>query len=287
MVRWGVLGLLGWQQVSCHHHLFCFLPTSLPSTLRKTRPTSSLSLVTKSTGDAQLVSSLSGVQKEQVSLYVNALLEWNQRMNLTAVTEPSDVMKRHVEDSLAILPVIQNDYAAHCSTTKDGLNVVDVGSGAGLPGVVLAIACPDWKVTLLESMHKRCLFLEHVVKHLDLSNVQVVRGRAESIGQSIEFREAFDVAVARAVAELRVLAEYCIPLVRVGGLFVAAKGYNPQEEVDSAKKAIKLLGSSMLHLHSVQSEGPYGQRTAVVCLKQNPTPRKYPRQPGVPAKMPL
>ncbi|KAF3796593.1 Ribosomal RNA small subunit methyltransferase G [Nymphaea thermarum] len=274
----------------------------MPSTLRKTRPPTSLSFVANSARDTPLVSSLSGAQKEQVSLYVDALLEWNQRMNLTAVTEPSGVMKRHVEDSLAILPVIQNDYAAHCSTANDGLNVVDVGSGAGLPGVVLAIACPDWKVTLLESMHKRCVFLEHVVKHLDLSNVQVVRGRAESIGQTIDFREAFDVAVARAVAELRILAEYCIPLVRVGGLFVAAKGYNPQvhivqfdhvlEEVETAKKAIRLMGSSILHLHSdplstVQSEGPYGQRTALVCLKQHPTPSKYPRQPGVPAKMPL
>ncbi|XP_031491300.1 uncharacterized protein LOC116258336 isoform X3 [Nymphaea colorata] len=251
MARWGVASLLGRHQLSCHHHHFCFRPTSPPSTLRKARPATSLSFVTNSARDTSLVSSLSGAQKEQVSLYVDALLEWNQRMNLTAVTEPSDVMKRHVEDSLAILPVIQNDYAAHCSTANDGLNVVDVGSGAGLPGVVLAIACPDWKVTLLESMHKRCLFLEHVVKHLDLSNVQVVRGRAESIGKTIDFREAFDVAVARAVAELRILAEYCIPLVRVGGLFVAAKGYNPQEEVETAKKAIRLMGSSILHLHSV------------------------------------
>ncbi|KAF8399336.1 hypothetical protein HHK36_015201 [Tetracentron sinense] len=171
---------------------------------------------------------LTSRQKEQISLYVDALLQWNQRMNLTAVTETDEVMKRHVEDSLAIIPPIQNSYISNCSSSFENLNLVDVGTGAG------------WKVTLLESMQKRCLFLEHAVGLTGLTNVKVLRGRAEfiqrwtiealgqSVGQNLDFREMFDVAVARAVAEMRILAEYCLPLVRVGGLFVAAKGHDPQ-----------------------------------------------------------
>eukprot|EP00268_Persea_americana_P069452 TRINITY_DN9867_c0_g1_i7.p1 TRINITY_DN9867_c0_g1~~TRINITY_DN9867_c0_g1_i7.p1 ORF type:complete len:195 (-),score=33.96 TRINITY_DN9867_c0_g1_i7:2164-2748(-) len=149
-------------------------------------------------------------------------------MNLTAVTEASEVMKRHVEDSLAIIPPIQSHYLSRCDSTCDRLNLVDVGSGAGLPGLIFAIACPGWKVTLLESMQKRCMFLEHAVGLIGLSNVEILCARAENVGQNLDSREMFDVAVARAVAEMRVLAEYCLPLVRVGGLFVAAKGYDPQ-----------------------------------------------------------
>nr|XP_019702901.1 uncharacterized protein LOC105039142 isoform X3 [Elaeis guineensis] len=215
-----------------------------------------------------------------------------QRMNLTAVTEEREVMTRHVEDSLAILPPLQRSYLSHCSSSSsssscDGLNLVDVGSGPGLPGLIFAIACPSWKVTLLESMHKRCLFLEHIVDLTGLSNVQILRERAENVGQCLDFRELFDVAVARAVAEMRILAEYCLPLVRVGGLFVAAKGYHPQEEVKVAENAIRLMGASILELSTVESHGPLGQRTVVICLKDRATPRKYPRHPGVPSKMPL
>ncbi|XP_059638785.1 uncharacterized protein LOC132281066 [Cornus florida] len=230
---------------------------------------------------------LTPIQKEQIHLYVNSLLQWNQRMNLTAVTDESEVMERHVEDSLAIIPPIRSSYISHCEASCENLNLVDVGSGAGLPGLILAIACPSWKVTLLESMNKRCIFLEHTIGLIGLSNVQVVRERAENLGQNIGFREVFDVAVARAVAEMRILAEYCLPLVRVGGLFVAAKGHDPQEEVRRAEKAIRLMGASVLQMCSVESHSPHGQRTAIVCLKGSSTPQKYPRDPGTPAKLPL
>ncbi|WRX17028.1 rRNA small subunit methyltransferase G - like 1 [Theobroma cacao] len=223
---------------------------------------------------------LTSRQKDQVRLYVDALLQWNQKMNLTAVKEVSEVMDRHIEDSLAIIPPIQNSYVSSCNDSFDNLRIVDVGTGAGLPGLVLAIACPGWAVTLVESVNKRCLFLEHVVNLTGLSNVHVVRERAENLGQDIGFREKFDVAVARAVAEMRVLAEYCLPLVRVGGLFVAAKGHDPKEEVRNAERAIKLLGASILQLRSVESHSPHGRRTAIICLKNHPTPRKYPRGPG-------
>lgn len=230
---------------------------------------------------------LNSQQKDQISLYVDALLEWNQKMNLTAVIERSEVMERHIEDSLAIIPPIDESYTSHCGSSCESLNLVDVGSGAGLPGLILAIACPGWKVTLLESMKKRCLFLEHAVNVTGMSNVQVVRDRAENFGQMLQFRESFDVAIARAVAELRVLAEYCVPLVRVGGLFVAAKGHDPLEEIRNAERAIDLMGASVLHQRLVESHSPHGQRTAIVCLKDRPTPRKYPREPGTPAKVPL
>ncbi|KAK9669380.1 hypothetical protein RND81_13G125900 [Saponaria officinalis] len=230
---------------------------------------------------------LDSQQRDQISIYVDALLQWNQRMNLTSVKERSEVMERHVEDSLAILPSINEFYELHCGCSRGSLNLVDVGSGAGLPGLILAIACPSWNFTLLESMNKRCLFLEHAINVAGVSNAQVVRDRAEIAGQSPEYREAFDVAIARAVAELRVLAEYCLPLVRVGGLFVAAKGHNPQEEVRNAEKAVDLMGASVAHQRLVDSHSPYGQRTAIICVKDRSTPRKYPRDAGTPAKMPL
>ncbi|XP_059303835.1 uncharacterized protein LOC132055851 isoform X1 [Lycium ferocissimum] len=230
---------------------------------------------------------LNSRQKEQVHLYIDSLLEWNQRMNLTAVKEESEVMERHVEDSLSIIEPIRTSYVSHCGTSSENLNLVDVGSGAGLPGIILAIASPGWKVTLLESMNKRCSFLEHVVSEIGLSNVQVKRERAETLGQDVNFRESFDVAVARAVAEMRILAEYCLPLVRTGGIFLAAKGHDPQEEVDRAERAIQLMGASLLQIRCVDSHSKHGQRTAIICLKGKPTPKKYPRDPGTPAKIPL
>ncbi|XP_016563513.2 ribosomal RNA small subunit methyltransferase G isoform X2 [Capsicum annuum] len=191
---------------------------------------------------------LNSRQKEQVHIYIDSLLEWNQKMNLTAVKEESEVMERHVEDSLSIIEPIRTSYLSHCGPSSENLNLVDVGSGAGLPGIILAIASPGWKVTLLESMNKRCSFLEHVVSQIGLSNVQVERERAEKLGQDVSFRESFDVAVARAVAEMRILAEYCLPLVRTGGIFVASKGHDPQEEVHRAERAIQLMGASLLQI---------------------------------------
>ncbi|CAN6214406.1 unnamed protein product [Urochloa humidicola] len=242
---------------------------------------------------AASISSLSAPQQRQVTVYVEALLDWNQRMNLTAVTDEAEVMTRHVADSLAVLPPLERAYHARSTTAAggsgniDGVSLIDVGSGAGLPGLILAVARPSWRFTLLESMKKRCTFLEHAVKAMDLSNVDVVCDRAENAGQSLDHREAYDIATARAVAELKVLAEYCLPLVRVGGLFIAAKGHDPHEEIKNAKSAVQKLGASMTELCNVESIGPHGQRTAVIYFKERATPRKYPRLPGTPSKMPL
>lgn len=265
------------------------LPFSKPKTSFPPQRLNFKSLTTTTTcvtRSSSYFETLNSRQKDQIHLYVDALLQWNQ-MNLTAVNEVNEVMERHIEDSLAIIPPIQNSYISSCNNSFDNLRIVDVGSGAGLPGLVLAVACPGWEVTLVESMNKRCLFLEHAVNLIGLSNVQVVRERAEKLGQDSNFRERFDVAVARAVAEMKVLAEYCLPLVRVGGLFVAAKGHNPQDEVKSAERATKLMGASVLQLCSVESHSPHGQRTAIICFKNRPTPRKYPRDPGTPTKEPL
>lgn len=209
-------------------------------------------------------------------------------MNLTAVTERASIRERHIADSLALLPVLETTYLKYNMTKPvKNIKVVDVGSGAGLPGIVFAIARPSWEVTLMESIQKRCSFLEHVTQVSGLTNVKVIRARAEDAGHEISCREAFDVAVARAVAEMRILVEICLPLVRVGGLLVAAKGATPQEEVESAKRAAGLIGATILPIHKVDSEGPYGQRTAILCLKEQKTPRKYPRKSGVPQKQPL
>ncbi|KAJ4712261.1 Ribosomal RNA small subunit methyltransferase G [Melia azedarach] len=262
------------------------LPSSKPNAFRPHR-TDAKTLTSTRVFNSRHFEALTSRQREQIHLYVDCLLDWNQRVNLTAVKEVNEVMERHIEDSLALIPPINNFYTSHCGSSCDNLNLVDVGTGAGLPGLILAIASPGWKVTLLESMNKRCVFLEHAVSLTGLSNVQVVRGRAESLGQNLCFREQFDVAVARAVAEMRILAEYCLPLIRVGGLFVAAKGHDPQEEVRNAQRAVQLMGASLLQQCSVESQSPYGQRTAIVCLKSWPTPKKYPRDPGTPAKVPL
>ncbi|GAQ86612.1 hypothetical protein KFL_003000050 [Klebsormidium nitens] len=309
---------------------------------------------------------LSEEKVQQIDMFVDLLLDWNQRMNLTAVTERDAVMDRHIGDSLALLPVIERALSEHAinqgrltsakpqplsSSTEstllpnvgplllnvdpleassleftkgfslangrtkqpvkqkqqlkadsekgaeeapagvaggvNRLRVVDVGTGAGLPGLVFAIVRPEWDLILVESLRKRCNFLEHVVKEAGLKNVTVVWGRAEDTARLPNMRASADVAVARAVADLRVLAELCIPYVRKGGLFVAAKGPNPEEEVAAAAGAIGVLGGKLLGVERVASTGPGGQRTAVVCLKEKATPAKYPRRAGVPTKSPL
>ncbi|KAL9282966.1 putative 16S rRNA (guanine(527)-N(7))-methyltransferase [Arabidopsis thaliana] len=268
-------------------HLIKHLPCTKSHTFLPRRfHYKALSNATVST-TASCFKTLSSSQQDQIHLYVDTLLQWNQKMNLTATKEADEVMERHIEDSLAILPPIKTCYNLHSSDLFDHINLIDVGSGAGLPGLVLAIACPDWRVTLLESINKRCVFLEHVVNVTGLTNVTIVRGRAESCGHDVMYREKFDVAIARAVAEMRVLAEYCLPLVRIGGLFVAAKGHDPKEEVQNAENAVRLLGGSILQISPVDSHSPYGQRTTVVCRKDHSTPQKYPREAGTPAKLPL
>ncbi|KAG2499547.1 hypothetical protein HYH03_002492 [Edaphochlamys debaryana] len=178
--------------------------------------------------------------------------------------------------------------AVHVAVADAPLRVVDVGTGAGLPGMVLAVARPQWKVTLLDSLRKRCDFLREAAALAGMSNVEVVWARAEDAGQKPELRQSFDLAVARAVAEARVLAELCLPFVRVGGLWVAAKGPDPEAEVEAAQSAVRQLGGRQLALERVESLSAEGRPfTALVVAKHGPTPARFPRQAGTPSKKPL
>lgn len=213
---------------------------------------------------------LTDEQLAQLDSYYQLLIEWNQKINLTAITDPEGVAVKHFADSLA--------FFNYCAIPEGG-SVIDVGTGAGFPGVVLKIVRPDIRLTLLDSLKKRFLFLEALLNQLSLE-ANFLQGRAEDFGQKLEHRECYDVAVSRAVAQLNTLSEYCLPLVRLSGSFVAFKGSNSDEEIRSAKRAIQTLGGRVqgLHRFSLPMEG--GSRTLVEIEKVQPTPDKYPRNNG-------
>lgn len=201
-----------------------------------------------------------------------------------AITDRDEAYQRHVNDSLALLPAIDSCL----ETPTQGLTrLIDVGSGAGLPGIILAIARPNWHITLLDSLQKRCTFNKEAISAAGLANVSVTWARAEDAGQDPLLRHSQHVAVARAVAELRVLAELCLPMVQVGGHWVAAKGAAPEEEVALARRAIQELGGELVRVEEVDSLAPEGKRTVVVVRKVRTTPGKYPRKAGTPKKQPL
>ncbi len=211
-------------------------------------------------------------QQEQLMRYAGLLKEWNEKMNLTAIVEDSEILEKHFLDSIYPLT----------DTTVNG-SVCDVGSGAGFPGLVWKIVRPDLEVTLLEPTGKRCTFLQAVIDELGLENVKVVNARAEEFVK--ENRERFDVVTARAVANLSLLSELCIPLVRVGGIFLSMKGSSGQDEMEKATKAITLLGCRLqdVKVHTLDS----GNRVNLIYYKEKATPVKYPRNYGQMKKKPL
>lgn len=209
--------------------------------------------------------------------YDELLIEWNEKMNLTALTEPRDVAVKHFIDSLMLLR-----YAE----IPQGASMIDVGTGAGFPGLAIKIARPDIRLTLLDSLQKRLSFLDEVCEQLGLEDVVTVHGRAEEGSKEILFRENYDVAVARAVASLNVLAEYCLPYVGVGGQFVAMKGKTAEEELQQAQNAIRELGGKVGEKH-LFSLGEAGERGIIVIDKITPTPEKYPRKSKQIKKKPL
>lgn len=221
---------------------------------------------------------LSERQCEQFALYYQQLVETNRRLNLTAITEESDVYLKHFYDSLTLLKV-----HAFASTN----NLIDIGTGAGFPGIPLKILFPDLEVVLLDSLRKRVDFLQSVVEKLALSKIKVIHGRAEDWAQKEAYREQFDLAVARAVARLSPLAEYCLPFVRVGGRFIAMKGSQVAEEVDEAAYALQVLGRAKLSLTPLALPEKKGERHLLVIEKHQHSPRKYPRKAGLPTKQPL
>lgn len=221
---------------------------------------------------------LSDQQCEQFAFYYQLLVETNRSLNLTAITEESEVYLKHFYDSLTLLKV-------HSFATTNQL--IDIGTGAGFPGIPLKILFPDLEVVLLDSLRKRVDFLQTVVEQLALSKIKVIHGRAEDWARKEAYREQFDVAVARAVARLAPLAEYCLPFVRVGGRFIAMKGSRVVEEVDEATYALQVLGRAKLSLTPLTLPEQKGTRHLLVIEKHQHSPRKYPRKAGLPTKQPL
>lgn len=222
--------------------------------------------------------SLSEIQLQQFDCYQELLVEWNQKMNLTALTEPKDVAIKHMIDSVSVYDE---------KWFSEGMSVIDVGTGAGFPGLPLKILCPSLKVTLLDSLNKRVKFLETVVSELGLSDIVCVHARAEEAARQKQYREKFDAVVSRAVARLPILAEYDLPFVRVGGFFAAMKGAKYEEEAEEAKKAVKLLGGGETVLREIKLPGLEDKRGIIYIRKEKRTPSVYPRKAGTPEKNPI
>lgn len=208
--------------------------------------------------------------------YKNLLQEWNQKINLTAIEDDEGIIIKHFIDSLTILPFIENKAAT----------LIDVGTGAGFPGIPIKMMRDNIEVTLLDSLDKRIKFLDTVNDTLDLKGIKTVHGRAEDFGLKEGYREAFDFAVARAVAQLPVLLEYCLPFVKPGGYFIAMKG-NSADEVKQSKKALDILGGSIEEVKEFIIPGTDLNRSIVLVKKLRQTPVKYPRKAGKPTKEPL
>ncbi len=221
---------------------------------------------------------LSERQAEQLIRYYEMLVKWNQVMNLTAITEFGDVMKKHFTDSLSLVKAYD---------MKGASSLIDVGTGAGFPGLVLKIAFPGCRVTLLDSLNKRIQFLNAVIKELGLTDVEAIHGRAEDLARPGELRESFDLCVSRAVANLATLSEYCLPFVKKGGFFISYKSEKISEEMAEAENAIVLLGGKAEEKKEFLLPDSDIYRCLFVIKKVRETPKKYPRKAGLPGKEPL
>ncbi len=234
-------------------------------------------------GAAEISVPLSAENIRAFALYAQMLKEWNERMNLTNITDDQGIALRHFVDSLTLVPHIEKEIKRKHGSP---LSLIDVGTGAGFPGIPLKVAIPELEVTLLDSLRKRIGFLDAVCEALSLRGISTVHGRAEDAGRSKAHRENYDVATARAVASLPILCEYCMPFVRIGGVFLAMKGY-ADEEVEAARKAVVTLGGTIEDRFDFTLPGTDMRRSIIVIRKVRSTPPKFPRQAGKPEKEPL
>lgn len=215
-------------------------------------------------------------QINQFYAYMKLLLEWNEKINLTAITKPEEIILKHFIDSMTIAKYIDKN-----------LRLIDVGTGAGFPGIPLKIIREDIEITLLDSLNKRVNFLNEVINQLGLTKIQTIHSRVEDFGQDKKYREKFDCATSRAVANLSTLAEYLMPLVKLNGVCISMKGSNIEEEIQGSKKAISVLGGKIEKKEEFQLPKSNIDRNIVIIRKIKPTPQKYPRKSGTPAKDPI
>lgn len=215
---------------------------------------------------------------EKFILYKEMIQEWNKKINLTAITEDEEIVKKHFIDSIKVFEVEE---------LKNANYIIDIGTGGGFPGVPMKIVKEDCKMVLLDSLNKRVTFLNEVIKELSLKDIEALHGRAEDFAKEEKYREKFDGVVSRAVANLTVLSEFCLPYVKVGGYFVALKGPAIDEEMEDAQNAIKLLGGKIERIQPVQIEGSDLNHNLVVIKKIKATAKKYPRKAGMVTKNPL
>ncbi|MDD5126481.1 MAG: 16S rRNA (guanine(527)-N(7))-methyltransferase RsmG [Dehalococcoidales bacterium] len=222
---------------------------------------------------------LSQKQIEQFQTYYRELIDWNERINLTAITDYQEVQNKHFLDSLTVVLGLGNSF--------NSPRVIDVGAGAGFPGLPLKIALPGIRLAVLEATAKKTSFLNHLQDKLGLDGVEVVTGRAEEVAHQTQYRESFDVVLSRAMAELPVLAELCLPFVRIGGLFIAQKKGVIDAEVKNAGRAIALMGGRLREVRKIEMEELSDGRYLVIIDKIALTPPQYPRRPGMPNKRPI
>lgn len=212
--------------------------------------------------------------------YFQLLVEWNKIMNLTSITKMDEVITKHFTDSLSLIKVVSD-------IGKKGYRIIDVGTGAGFPGIPLKIVFPDLNITLMDSLNKRISFLNEVISSLKLKKIEAIHGRAEDLGRDSNYREKYDFSVSRAVSNLSTLSEYCMPFVKPGGYFIPYKSGKIEEELKEAKHAIFLLGGKTEHVETFLLPGTDAERSLVKIFKSNAMSKKYPRKAGVPGKDPL
>lgn len=208
--------------------------------------------------------------------YMNLLLEWNEKINLTSITRQDEIILKHFIDSMTILKYL------------DKYNkIIDVGTGAGFPGIPIAIMKEEKSVTLMDSLNKRIKFLEDIKQKLDLKNINLIHSRAEDLGQDLNNREMYDVSVSRAVANLTTLVEYLIPFIKIGGICICMKGQDVEEEINDSKRAIELLGGRIKKVDEFYLPDSDMKRNIVIIEKIRSTNKRYPRKAGIPSKEPL